>query len=108
MLRRPHYIAFTLVLLGGLVLVNLPGPTAARLKMAIGGIFLPLFGLAGSTSKVTENAGARLIPKGTLIAENERLKRENDQLKLQIIQSEDVWRENNKLRDALVWQRKSP
>lgn len=108
MLRRPHYIAFLVVLLLAVVLLNLPGQTAARLKMGISGIFLPLFGLGGSMGKVSENAGARLIPKGTLISENERLRRENERLKLQAVQAEDIWRENNKLRDALVWQRNNP
>lgn len=108
MLRRPHYIAFIVVLLLGVVLLNLPGQTAVRLKMAIGGVFLPLFGLAGSAGKISEKAGARVVPKGTLIAENEKLRLENEQLKLQITQAEEIWRENNKLRDALVWQRNTP
>ena len=37
MFRRPHYIALGLVLLLVLIVLNLPQPTAARLKLAIGG-----------------------------------------------------------------------
>ena len=44
MLRRPHYIAVGLVVLLALLVLNLPGRATARLKLAIGSLFLPLFG----------------------------------------------------------------
>ena len=49
MLKRPHYIAVGLIVLLTLVILNLPGQTTARLKLGIGSLFLPLFGLASST-----------------------------------------------------------
>lgn len=108
MLKRPHYITFVIVLLAGLVLVNLSGPTGTRLKLWLSAVFYPLVGVTESASKGLEAAGARALPKEVLISENERLRKENDQLKLQIIQTQEIWRENNKLRDALVWQRSMP
>ena len=51
MLKRPHYIALGLVVLLTLVILNLPSQTTARLKLGIGSLFLPLFGLAGSTQQ---------------------------------------------------------
>ena len=46
MLRRPHYIALALVVVSTLIILNLPSQTMARLKVGIGSVFLPLFGLA--------------------------------------------------------------
>ncbi len=57
MLRRPHYIALGLIVLLTLVILNLPGHTTARLKLAIGSLFLPLFGLAGSAHQPAGTAG---------------------------------------------------
>ena len=48
MLKRPHYIALGLVVLLTLVILNLPGKTVARLKLAIGSVFAPLASLTGS------------------------------------------------------------
>ena len=48
MLKRSHYIALGAVVLLALILLNLPSHTAARLKLAVGSLFLPLFGLANS------------------------------------------------------------
>ena len=43
MLKRSHYITLGLVVLLALVVLNLPGQTAARLKLALGSIlFTPI------------------------------------------------------------------
>ena len=63
MLRRPHYIALGLIVLLTLVTLNLPGHTTARLKLGIGSLFLPLFGLAGSTQQSAGTAGDAVVPR---------------------------------------------
>jgi rod shape-determining protein MreC len=108
MFKRSHYIAFTTALLVAIIFLNLPSQTAARLKMALGGLFVPLFGLAGSTGKAVEAGGLRALPKGTLITELEQLRKENEELKLKAIQSQEVWRQNDQLRAALIWQKTAP
>ena len=44
MLKKSHYIALGVIGLLVVILLHLPQQTAARLKLAIGGLFLPLFG----------------------------------------------------------------
>ena len=59
MLKRPHYIALGLVVLLTLVILNLPSQTTARLKLGIGSLFLPLFGLASSAQQLAGADGGR-------------------------------------------------
>jgi rod shape-determining protein MreC len=108
MLRRPYYIAFTVVVLLTLVLLNLPGRTTAQIKLALSGLFLPLFGLANSAQRVADRTGNALVPKKYLLAEIEELRRENEQLKITASQTTNVWLENAQLRQALGWQRQVP
>jgi rod shape-determining protein MreC len=104
MLKRPHYIALGLVVLSALIIMNLPARTAARLKLGLGGLFLPLFGLAGSAQQLAGQAGQALVPRSELIRQNELLRRENEQLRLQSIRAEEAMRENTRLRQLYGWQ----
>jgi rod shape-determining protein MreC len=104
MLRRPHYIALGLIVLLTLVTLNLPGHTTARLKLGIGSLFLPLFGLANSTQQAAGTAVSAIVPRGQALKLNEELRRENERLRLQAMQSEETARENARLRQLLRWQ----
>ncbi len=90
-----------------LLVLNLPHSTAARLKLAIGGLFLPLFGLAGSTQNLTAKAGDRIVPRRDLLRELEQLREANQQLRFQAVQGEEVLRENARLRPLLGFQKQS-
>jgi rod shape-determining protein MreC len=105
MFKRSQYIAFLVAILIAVIFLNLPGRLASRLKVAAGSVFVPLFGIGGSLSKATESGGLRALPKGTLIKEVEKLRQENAEFKIKLMQSQEVWRENGQLRDALIWQR---
>jgi rod shape-determining protein MreC len=85
-------------------MLNLPGETTARLKLGIGSIFLPLFGLAASSHHLTEVAANSLISRRELLRRNEVLLRENQEFKLQTIRAEMIERENNRLRTLVGWQ----
>ena len=98
MLRRPHYIALGLIVLLTLVTLNLPGHTTARLKLAIGSLFLPLFGLAGSPSRRPAPRATPSCPGANCCGRIEELRRENQQLRLQAMQAEETARENARLR----------
>lgn len=107
MLKRQYYIALGLVLFVVLVVLNLPDQKAARLKLAIGGLFLPLFGMAGSAQNLADQAGKTFTSRSALLAELERLRRENQQLQSQLLQAQEAWRENAQLRRALGWQQRA-
>jgi len=106
MLKR-HYIVLALIVLVVLVLLSLPSQTMVKFKLAISSLFLPLFGLAGSTQQLAEKAGDSVLSRRDLIRQNEQLRRENEQLKLRESQSQEVWRENGQLRQLVGWQRQA-
>jgi rod shape-determining protein MreC len=108
MLRRRHYIALGLVVLLTLVILNLPTTTTARLKLAIGSLFVPLFGLANSTQQLAGRTGDAVLPRSQLIQQNEELRRQNHELRLQKAQAEGVARENDRLRQLIGWQQQRP
>lgn len=108
MLRRPHYLALSVVSLFVLVLLSLPSRTSTQLKLAIGGFFLPLFGLAGSTHALNERTTHTLTSRQDLIRKLTALERENEQFKLQSLQWTQAFEENAQLRNALGWQQKNP
>ncbi len=107
MLKRPHYIAVGLIVLLTLVILNLPGQTTARLKLGIGSLFLPLFGLASSTQQLAGAAVDAAVPRRELLRLNDGLRRENQQLRLQELQAEETAQENARLRQLLGWQRQA-
>ncbi|HEX4342622.1 MAG TPA: rod shape-determining protein MreC [Verrucomicrobiae bacterium] len=108
MLKRSHFIALGLVTVLTLIVLNLPSRTSARLKSAISGFFLPLFGLAGATQKISGQAGDAIVPKSVLLRENNALQEENEQLRVQLNQSAETAREDARLRQLLGWQQKVP
>src|SRR2546425_8901156 len=108
MFNRQYYIAFGLVLLIAVVILNLPEHKATKLKLAIGGLFLPLFGMAGSAQQLTDQISTTFTPRSRLISEIERLRRENQQLQGQLMQAQEAWRENAQLRQAVEWKARAP
>jgi len=107
MLKRPHYIALSLVVALTLIILNLPGQTMARLKLGIGNSFLPLFGLTSSSRRLLERAGETVVPRGELLRQNEALRQENQQLQLQVKEADKTAQENERLRKLLGWQQRS-
>jgi len=107
MLKKPHYIILVLVVLLVLVLLKLPSETAGRVKLAISGLFLPLFGLTGSVHQLSGPGKETLEAKGPLSHQNDELRRENKALKIQLQQEEAIWNENAHLRALVGWPRQS-
>ncbi len=108
MFRKSHYIAAGLVAVLALVLLNLPGRSGARLKLAVGSLFLPLFGLANSSQQLAAQASDTLTPRAELIRQNEALRHENGQLRQQLARAREIEREDARLRQLFNWREQSP
>lgn len=108
MFKRPYYIALGIVVVVTLVVLKLPARTTSQLKLAISGLFLPFFGLAGSTEKLAEKAGNSIAPRGALLAQIEQLQAENQQLKLQAAQWDTIAKENARFRQYYGWEKQVP
>lgn len=107
MLKKPYYLAFGLVFLISLVLLNLPGKASSQLKLVISDIFIPIFGLSTATHQALDQASSGVMPRRVLLAELEKLQKENQQLKLELMQGADVLRENAQLRTTVAWKQRS-
>jgi rod shape-determining protein MreC len=108
MLKRPHFIALGLVGLLVLVVLNLPHQTASQIKLAVGSLFLPLFGLSRSSQQLARDAGDAALSRVELLRQNQELRRTNQVLQLYAAQADAALRENDRLRDLIGWQRQSP
>ncbi len=104
MLKRPHFIALGLVGILALVILNLPQHTATQLKLALGGLFLPLFGLSRSSEQLARKGGDAVTSKADLLREVETLRRTNEVLQLVAAQNDALLKENNTFRQLLGWQ----
>lgn len=89
-----------------LIVLNLPGSTTARIKLAVGSLFLPLFGLANATHQLANKAEDAVMPRSVLIKQNEALRRENQELQLRLAQATETERENARLRALFEWKQK--
>src|SRR4051812_9289532 len=106
MFKKKRYIALAIVAIAALVLLNLPANTSARLKLAISSQFLPLFGLASESQDIAGATVELALSKRELIRQNNQLRAEIQQLKLQNIQSAEIARENARLTQLVGWQTK--
>jgi rod shape-determining protein MreC len=108
MLKKTHYIAFLLVLALVLVLLKLPDQTSSRLKLAVGSLFLPLFGASAAAGRAADATGAAIQPKSFIVRQNELLRKENAELRLQQQQAAELLAENERLRQLVGWQKQLP
>src|ERR1700743_3599433 len=108
MFKRSHYIALGIVVLLTLILLNLPSHTAARLKLAIGSLFLPLFGLANSSDQIANKAGDAITTRTELLKENDTLRRQNQEFQMEAMQAQETARENARLRALVGWKQSKP
>lgn len=108
MFKQKNYLALGAVVFVAVVLLSLPTRDAARLKLAVGSWFLPLFGLAGAAQQLPADLADSVLPRRELLREIDRLRRENQQLKEQQVQAAAIARENDQLRRLLDWQKTVP
>ena len=107
MFKRPQYIALIAAVVLVLIVLSLPTQTATHLKLALGGFFLPLIGVASSARALTDRAADELLPRRALLNRMVELRQENERLRIDLLQSNAVWQENGKLRQAIGWQQQT-
>ena len=108
MLKKPHYIALGVVGLVTLIILSLPHHTAGQIKLAIGGLFLPLFGLSKSGQHLAREGGNALVPRSELLRQNELLRETNQVFAMRDLQLTTALRENEHLRQLLAWRQTGP
>jgi rod shape-determining protein MreC len=108
MFKQKNYLALGAVTLAALLIFSLPSGATSRLKLAIGSLFLPLFGLANTTQQLPVAAADTVMPRRELLQQLENLRRENSQLKVQALQAAATARENDQLRAAIGWHQQVP
>jgi rod shape-determining protein MreC len=108
MLKKQQYIILVLVVLLVVALLSLPRQTADRLKLAISGLFLPLFGLAASTQEAAAKSAGVLTPREELLREINALRTSNQLLTLQLRQASNIYRDDDQVRQMLNFRRQKP
>ncbi len=97
-----------MVVLLTLVTLNLPSKTSARMKLALGSVFVPLFGLANVTQQSAQQAADAVLTRSELLHQNDQLRRQNEEFRLQAMRADELERENERLRKLFAWQQKQP
>src|SRR5213593_4566432 len=98
MLKRPHYIALGVMILGTIGLLKLPSRAQANLRLAISAMFLPLFGAAGSARALVDKASYALLPRRELVRQLDLLEKTNQFWQMHYRQAEEWRHENDRLR----------
>jgi rod shape-determining protein MreC len=107
MFRKTHYILIGLVVLLALVLLNLPDRTLTQLKLAVSSLFVPFFGVAASGDRLVAKMGDNIMPRADLERELQLLRRDNQQLRIHLMQTQELARENSRLRQSLGWRQQT-
>jgi rod shape-determining protein MreC len=107
MFKQKNYIALGAVALAALLIFSLPSSATSRLKLAIGSLFLPLFGLANAAQQLPVAAADSILPRRELLKKISTLENENQQLRFEAMQANATERENEQLRAQLGWQKQT-
>jgi rod shape-determining protein MreC len=108
MFRKKNYLALGAVTLLALLILSLPARVTARLKLAAGSLFLPLFGLANTTQQLPADLANSVLPRRELLRQIENFRTTNEVLEVQALQAAAIARENSQLRALLGWQQQGP
>jgi rod shape-determining protein MreC len=108
MFRKRQYLALGAVTLLALLILSLPPRVAGHLKLAVGSLFLPLFGLNGTTKQLPADLADSVLPRRELLRQIDRLRRDNQELQVQALQAAAIRRENDQLHSLLNWQQQAP
>lgn len=108
MLKQKNYLALGAVVLVAVLILSLPPRASSRLRLAVSSWFLPLFSLANASQQAPARLADSALPRHELLAEIDRLSRENQQLRVEAVQTAAIQRENDQFRALIGWQRQAP
>ena len=108
MFKQNNYIAAAIVVLAAVVILSLPGSATSRLRLAIGSLFLPLFGLTNAGQQLPADLADSVLPRRELLKQIDTLRKENQQLKVQQLQADAIAREDEQLRTFFGWEKQQP
>jgi rod shape-determining protein MreC len=108
MFRKKQYLALGAITLLALLILSLPPRASARLKLAVGSWFLPLFGLANTAQQLPADLADSVLPRRELLRQIDGLRRTNEMMQVQALQAAAILRENDRLHAQLGWQRQAP
>jgi rod shape-determining protein MreC len=108
MFKQKQFLALGAVTLTALLLLSLPQRVTARLKLAAGSLFVPVSSLASTAEQSPADIADLVLPRRELLQEMDRLRLENQELKLQVLQNSTMALENEQLRYQIRWQRQAP
>ena len=98
MFKQENYIAAGIVALVAVLILSLPSSAVSHFKLAMGSLFLPLFGLANAGQHLPVDLLDSTLPRRELLHQIDTLRRENEQLKMQQLQMDALSHENDQLR----------
>jgi rod shape-determining protein MreC len=108
MFKRKNLIAPGAVTLMVVLLLSLPSGAASRVKLAVGGLFVPFFGAVHAARQWPGAAVDAVRPRSQLLTEIGNLRRENAELKVRQQQAGAITLENSQLRALVGWQQRQP
>lgn len=108
MFKQKNYIALGMVALAAVLILSLPSSAASRLRLALGSLFLPLFGFAGAAQQLPGDLVNSVLPRRELLHEIDNLRRQNQQLQAEKLQANAIAMENDQLRSLLGWEKQQP
>jgi rod shape-determining protein MreC len=107
MFKRSHYVAFGLVALLTLVILNLPAGISAGVRRVVASMFVPLVGLTTATKQSVSQTVDAVTPRRELLRQNEALRQENQELRLELARGQDSQLENQRFRQHFAWQQRA-
>src|SRR3954469_7669207 len=108
MLNKRYYIALGIVVVMTLFLLKLPQRAAHQVKRGVAGFFLPLFCLQASAAHFSDKAATAVTSKAELARQLEQAERQNQELRIQLSQADELTRENARLRQYFGFAKQLP
>lgn len=106
--KKPQWIALGAVMVLTVILLKLPSRAAGNFKRAVAGMFLPMYGLAGSTEELINQSSYNVLPRHALVARILELEWEKQSMQIEAARATELLKENERLRAQFGIARQYP